>query len=132
MNNTNNYKLNVHGNAYFDGPVGIGTDIPMADKLAVNGSIICTELKVRLHDNWIFPDYVLNHNYKLESLSDLEDYINKNQHLPGFPTADEVTKKGLNVGEINVELVKKVEELTKYIIDLQKQVDELKSSIVKH
>ncbi len=131
-NNTNNYKLNVHGNAYFDGPVGIGTDIPMADKLAVNGSIICTELKVRLHDNWIFPDYVLNHNYKLESLSDLEDYINKNQHLPGFPTADEVTKKGLNVGEINVELVKKVEELTKYIIDLQKQVDELKSSIVKH
>jgi len=66
---------------------------------------------------------------KLLPLKDVESYIDKNQHLPDIPSAKEISEKGLSVGEINVALVKKVEELTKYIIDQQKQIDELKLKI---
>ena len=110
-----------------DGTVGIGTNVTDGYQLAVKGNVICEELKVKLFANW--PDYVLNNDYKLLSLKEVENYIDKNQHLPGLPSAKEVSENGVNIGQINEALVKKVEELTKYIIEQQKQIDELKKKV---
>jgi hypothetical protein len=110
-----------------DGNIGIGTANTFGYKLGVAGSIICTELKVRKLADW--PDYVLKDDYILTPLCEVEAYINKNQHLADMPSAKEVSENGINIGDMDVTLVKKIEELTKYIIDQQKQIDELKQKI---
>jgi hypothetical protein len=74
-----------------------------------------------------WPDYVFSRNYKLPSLSEVEQFITENQHLPNVPSAAEVKENGIELGEMNAILLQKVEELTLYIIALQKQVDELKN-----
>jgi hypothetical protein len=111
----------------YDGRVSIGADTTYADyKLAVNGKIRCREMKVTLSD---WPDYVFGKNYHLSSLKDVEKYIEENNHLPEMPSAREVTEKGVDLGDMNARLVKKVEELTLYIISLQKEMDDLKAKI---
>ncbi|MGY3214533.1 hypothetical protein [Mucilaginibacter sp. HD30] len=97
------------------GDVGIGTDNPKGYKLAVNGSAIATSIKVMLNANW--PDFVFLKDYKLPTLTELKTYVDKNQHLPDMPSADEVHAKGLDLGEMNRLLLKKVEELTLYLIE---------------
>lgn len=76
-----------------------------------------------------WPDYVFKKDYKLMPLKDLEIYINKNSHLPNVPSADEVSKKGVDVYEMNKTLLEKVEEMSLYIIELKKELDEVKSKI---
>jgi hypothetical protein len=110
-----------------DGTVGIGTSDTKGYKLGVDGKVICEELKVKLSQNW--PDYVFNDDYKLPSLSDVEHSILTNKHLPGIPSAKEIHEEGLNVGEMQKMMMQKIEELTLYVIDLQKQNDELKSHL---
>jgi len=111
-----------------DGRVGIGAANNYTDyKLAVNGKMICTELKVKLFAQW--PDFVFNRGHKLCSLYELDQFIQKNNHLPDVPTAQEVEKDGIKVGEMNTILLKKVEELTVYIIAMQKEMDQLKAKI---
>ncbi|MBB5623189.1 hypothetical protein HDE69_004272 [Pedobacter cryoconitis] len=101
-----------------DGNVGIGIENPM-EKLSVNGNIRCKELLVETA-NW--PDYVFKEDYQLLSLAELEKYIEKNRHLPEFPSEQEVAKEGVNVGEMNRLLVKKIEELTLYLLEKDKQL----------
>lgn len=107
-----------------DGTVGIGTSATAGYKLAVDGKVVCEELKVKLSQNW--PDYVFASEYKLPSLSEVEKSIQANKHLPGIPSAKEIHEDGINVGEMQKLMVQKIEELTLYVIDLQKQNDELK------
>lgn len=110
------------------GSVGIGTStIPSGYKLAVNGSIICEELMVELNTSW--PDYVFKDNYNLKSLIEVEGFIKENGHLPGIPSAQEVEKNGISVGEMNQKLLEKIEELTLYMIDIKKENEELKSIV---
>lgn len=78
-----------------------------------------------------FTQAVRMDSHVLTPLGELEAYINENSHLPGVPSADEVEKEGADLGEMNRLLMEKVEELTLYIIDLQKQIDALKSKTVK-
>lgn len=66
--------------------------------------------------------------YRLMPLGEVEDYISENGHLPQMPSAMEVEQEGADLGEMNRLLLQKVEELTLYIIDLQKQIEELKSN----
>ena len=74
-----------------------------------------------------WPDYVFSQDYELMSLEELENYITDNKHLPGIISAAEVAEHGdIDLGEINTKLLEKIEELTLYIIDLQKQINELK------
>lgn len=119
----------VGGNYYLflsdSGNVGIGTKNPQA-KLAVNGDILAKSIRVNTSSTY-WPDYVFEDGYNLMSLRDLESYIVKNKHLPGIPSASEIDAKNeVDLGEMNALLLEKVEELTRYIIDLQKQIDELK------
>lgn len=111
----NQYRLGIDNN----GNVGIGTSNPDA-KLAVNGTIHSTEVKV---DAVVpTPDYVFEPDYKLTSLEDIKAYVNKNHHLPEIPSAKEIEKDGIQLGDMNMKLLKKVEELTLYLIEQSKQL----------
>jgi hypothetical protein len=105
------------------GDVGIGTETPDA-KLAVNGVIHSKEVVVDLI-GW--PDYVFESDYKLMPLEQLEKSIQQNKHLPNIPSATEVEKNGVHLGEMNKKLLQKIEELTLYIIELNKEVEALKA-----
>jgi hypothetical protein len=81
---------------------------------------LATSVTVQSHANW--PDYVFKKDYFLRPLSEVKSYIDENQHLPGVPTAQQIAANGLNLGEMNEVLVKKVEELTLYLIDKDKEL----------
>jgi hypothetical protein len=107
------------------GNVGIGTTAPDA-KLAVKGQIHAQEVKVDLQGAMV-PDYVFAKEYKLKSLSEVDAYIKANSHLPEVPSAQEIEKNGLQLGEMNMVLLKKIEELTLHAIEQQKQIERLKT-----
>lgn len=106
-----------------DGSVCIGATDPKGYKLAVNGTAVATSVTVKLNTNW--PDYVLNNKYSLPALPDVEKYIFRYHRLPDLPGADQLEKDGIDLGEMNTLLTKKVEELTLYMIDKDKQVNAL-------
>lgn len=112
------------------GNVSIGTSsVASGYRVSINGKAICEELKVQLSGNW--PDYVFQKEYALMPLPQLEEFIQANKHLPNIPKAAEVEKSGIEVGDMQKRMMEKIEELTLYIIDLQKQVDELKKEKLK-
>lgn len=104
-----------------DGNVGIGTICPHA-KLAVNGEIQGKKVRVTL-DGWC--DYVFNKDYKLPALAEVEKYIQQHHHLPEVPSAEEVKNNGLDVGDNQATLLKKIEELTLYAIEQNKKIEDL-------
>jgi hypothetical protein len=108
------------------GFVGIGTSSP-DQMLTVNGQIHAKDVKVDA--SVPAPDYVFEKDYDLPTLDSIKAYIDKNKHLPEVPSAKEFEKDGVNLGEINMLLLKKVEELTLYLIQQQKEIDELKKKV---
>jgi hypothetical protein len=110
------------------GNVGIGTIAPDA-KLAVKGTIHAQEVKVDL--NVPGPDYVFEPTYDLKPLAEIETYIKENKHLPEVPSAKEMEKNGVQLGEMNMLLLKKVEELTLYLIKQQSMIEAQNKEIEK-
>jgi hypothetical protein len=106
------------------GKVGIGTTIP-DQLLTVKGTIHSTEVKVDLSVPG--PDYVFHPTYRLPTLTEVRVFIEKNRHLSEIPSAAEMAKNGLDLGDMNMKLLKKVEELTLYLIEKDKQVSEQKT-----
>jgi len=96
-----------------------GTDVY---SLSVNGNVRAKRVKV--YTTW--ADYVFEDGYKLPTLEEVEKYIAEEGHLQDIPSAAEVEVKGIELGEMNKLLLQKVEELTLYVIELNKQVQELK------
>ena len=94
--------------------------------LSVAGKIRATEIRIEYIDNWY--DCVFDDNNPLASLQEIEAYINKNNHLPDVPSEAEVMEQGINLGEMNAILLKKVEELTLYVIEQQKEIENLKKA----
>ena len=113
----NNTILNLSG-----GNVGIGTTEIGTHKLAVEGTIGAREIKVEA-DTW--SDFVFNDNYKLKALEEVESFIEENNHLPDVPSEKEVLEKGIALGEMKAKLLQKIEELTLYVIDINKRVKSL-------
>ena len=110
--------------------IGSQTDAP-GYILRVGGKMICEEVKVKLQSSG-WPDYVFSENYKLPALSDLGNFIKTNKHLPNIPSAAEVEKNGLEVGDMQKRMMEKIEELTLYIIQQQTEIDELKVLIKRN
>ena len=108
--------------ANISGKVNIGTSSSNIN-LDVKGIIRTEEIKVCLSQGC---DYVFEDDYKLMNLNDLNLFIKANKHLPDVAPAAEMEAEGINVSEMNALLLKKVEELTLYILDLQNQINELK------
>lgn len=101
-----------------NGNVGIGTTNP-TEKLSVNGKIRAHEIKVKA-TGW--PDYVFEDSYQPSSLAELEKYIKLNRHLPDVPSAKVISENGVELGEMNKLLLKKIEELTLHLIEKEKQL----------
>ena len=111
-------KIHIRSN----GNVGIGTTSP-SSRLTVKGNIHAEEVKVDL--NVPGPDYVFDEDYELSSLEEVEKYIQENKHLPEIPSAADMEKTGIYLSEMNMKLLKKVEELTLHMIDLHHEMKRL-------
>lgn len=119
--------------------IGIGTNNP-DELLTVKGKIHTQEVMVDL-DGAVAPDYVFEKHfdgfseivpeYELISLKDLEQFIKENNHLPEIPSAASMAENGISLKEMNLLLLKKVEELTLYTLQQQKEIDALKEEISK-
>ena len=111
-------KIHIRSN----GNVGIGTTSP-GSRLTVKGNIHAEEVKVDL--NVPGPDYVFDEDYELSSLEEVEKYIQENKHLPEIPSAADMEKTGIYLSEMNMKLLKKVEELTLHMINLHHEMKRL-------
>lgn len=120
------------GTSYYDyftittaGNVGIGTTNPGSFKLAVEGKIYGKEVQVALNNPG--PDYVFEPTYNLPTLAETEAYIKANKHLPEVPSAKEMEANGINLGEMNMLLLKKIEELTLYVIEIRRENEDVRN-----
>ena len=115
------YNFQTVGNAQIIGT----TDI--TSNLKVHGIIYTTEVLITDPASW--PDFVFDKNYKLSSLSEISSYIKQYGHLPDVPSKESVEKNGIKLVEMQTILLKKVEELTLHLIELEKKNDVLKEEI---
>lgn len=106
--------------------MGIGTQSPDSRfKLSVNGWIRAK--KIVVESGW--ADYVFEEDYPLMSMDSLALYVSAHHHLPGVPSAAEVTQGGLDVGEMQVKMMEKIEELTLYMLELKQENAALKARL---
>ncbi|MEO9802541.1 MAG: hypothetical protein ABJF04_04800 [Reichenbachiella sp.] len=119
-----NWRKNLVLNS--SGSVGVGTENTGTHKLAVEGTIGAREIKVEA-TGW--SDFVFENDYELRTLEEVEEHIAKKGHLPEIPNKAEVTENGINLGEMNAKLLQKIEELTLYLIEQNKEIQELQKEV---
>ena len=119
----------IEGNILTDANVGIGTssfsDGTDTYRLSVDGAVRAHRVKV--YTTW--ADFVFEDNYKLPTLMEVEKHIKQNGHLKDIPSAKQVEENGIELGEMNKLLLQKVEELTLYLIEMDKEIKDLKCQI---
>lgn len=115
-------KMRILGN----GNVGIGTKAPQY-LLDVAGTIRANVIKVVNLSDFTYADFVFKSDYKLPTLKEVEAYIQSNGHLPNIPSESEAKKNGIDLVEMQVKLLQKVEELTLYVIEQQKEIEKLRA-----
>lgn len=96
--------------------------------LYVGKGILTEKVKVAIHTSSDWSDKVFEKNYNLKSLKEIESFISKHHHLPNIPSATEVVKSGIDLGEMNAKLLEKIEELTLHLIAMQKEINSLKKA----
>ena len=127
--NTNNptAQFTVNGNMLVGDPATVS--LPSGYKLYVETGILTEKVKVAIKTTGNWSDYVFEPGYSLMPLNSLEAYVTANRHLPNIPSAEEVVKEGVDLGEMTSKLLGKVEELTLYIIQQDKKINELQKEI---
>jgi len=108
-----------------NGNVGIGETNPQS-KLAVNGTVTTKEVVVT-DVGW--SDFVFEDDYALMPLEEVERYIDEHGHLPEIPSAAEIQANGAKLGEMQAKLLQKIEELTLYLMEQNKQMEALKAAL---
>lgn len=121
---TNGFKLNVAGDVALKRLCIGGENIPEDCLLAIEGKLICEDIQVTETNKW--PDYVFDENYELITIEEMGFFIKKEKHLPEIPSKQSVIKNGISQAELNTLLLKKIEELSLYIIELNDQIKTLK------
>lgn len=116
--NTTAFVVKANGN------VGIGIDPD--EKLTVDGKIRSEEVRVEVING---PDYVFESDYELQTLQETKKYIYEHKHLPEIPSAMEMETNGVDIGDLNMRLLKKIEELTVYQIELLEEIIQMKKRI---
>lgn len=121
-NNTERMRIDQNGR------IAMNTfSVPAAYRLAVNGQIICTDITTLPFGSW--PDYVFTDDHPRMTLDKLEYYIREHKRLPGIPSAQKIKEEGLQLGSMQRMQMEKIEELTLYILELKKEIDELKKQM---
>ncbi|MEL7220958.1 MAG: hypothetical protein AAGJ93_06535 [Bacteroidota bacterium] len=124
------WVLSQNDISYSAGKVGIGVNaIPTDYMMAIGGKIIAEEVTVELTADW--PDYVFEKDYPLLSLTEVATHIEENGHLPEIPSAQKMSDTGINISEMNIKLMQKIEELTLYLIEQNAQNQEQQERIEK-
>ncbi|MCD7974107.1 MAG: hypothetical protein LUG18_15830 [Candidatus Azobacteroides sp.] len=100
--------------------IGFSSSPDNKRKLTVNGTITANEIQVKTN---VWADFVFDPSYKLPPLKDVKLHIGENRHLPGIPTESEVLENGINLSDMTVKLLQKVEELTLYAIQQQETIE---------
>nr|WP_294938449.1 hypothetical protein [uncultured Flavobacterium sp.] len=133
----NNLFFNTAGSNFADGTTGSGRvyigntmNFPLLSttpeskyRLLVEGGILTEKIKVALRSSVNWADYVFANDYKLMPLDEVETFVKENKHLPGVPSADNLVKEGLDLGEMQAKQMEKIEELTLYVIEQNKQIE---------
>ncbi|MBL7727912.1 MAG: hypothetical protein JNM68_09505 [Dinghuibacter sp.] len=113
-----------------NGNVSIGNvATPAGYKLFVETGILTEKVKVAVKTSADWADHVFNKDYPLMPLNQVEDYIKKNGHLPGIPSANDVVKEGIDLGQMNARLLEKIEELTLYLLEQNKKIERQQQEI---
>ncbi len=121
-----NYNNDFESGTIIESGVGIATrNIPAGFKLAVKEGIYTEQIKVATYANW--PDYVFSEGYSLKTLDEVENFVKGHGHLPDVPSARDVEENGLELTQMNAILLRKIEELTLYLIEQDKDVGQLKN-----
>lgn len=115
----------INGNLVIGEKITSAGSVSYQDRLSIDGTMVCKGARVTMK-GW--HDYVFEDSYELAPLTDVADYIEQEGHLPGIPSEAEVIAEGVELGEMQGLLLKKIEELTLYVIALEKQVDQLQST----
>lgn len=107
------------------------TTIPASSpyKLAVSGGIITEKVRVATTGTPFWADFVFEPTYQLRSLRELEKFIQTNKHLPEIPSTVDVTQNGIDLAEMQALLLQKVEELSLYVIEQNKQINKLQRKV---
>lgn len=124
-NSTTNGKMYIGSTSVYPNATG-------NYKLFVEGGILTEKVKVALRNSANWADYVFEDNYKLMPLSEVEQYIKENKHLPGVASANDLSKSGLDIAEMQAKHMEKIEELTLYLIEKDKKIEEQNKVIEKH
>jgi hypothetical protein len=115
------FSLKANGKLF----LGTSTNLSCSDcssyRLFVKDGIRAEKVKVDIASANGWADYVFKKEYPLKPLEEVEQFVNNNGHLPNIPSAEEVVKNGVNLGEMDAKLLEKIEELTLYSIDLNKK-----------
>jgi len=132
------FPTSINDDVYTNGKVGINTNVfpnQVGDvnvssySLFAKGGILTEEVRVALSSEW--ADFVFDKEYKLEPLKNVEKFITENKHLKDVPSAKEVEKNGIELGEMNKILLLKIEELTLYLIEMNKKIESQNAEIEK-
>lgn len=102
------------------------TTLPAGYSFSVKGDAIFDKVVVRTYSTW--PDYVFTKNYNLRSLTEVKTFITQNGHLPEVPSAKQVKEEGIDVVELNAVLLKKIEELTLYLLELEARMAQMEAN----
>ena len=132
VNSPEDWAIYSIGKNYFNEDVRIGTQLNPDGgiyKLIVDGRIITEEVRVQNSSTW--PDYVFEEEYDLLTIDELEAEILSKGHLPGIPSASEIEENGIQLGDMQIRMMEKIEELTLYTIKQQKEIDALKEKILR-
>lgn len=118
-------NVNMLANLDVTGKITCHNEIEVAEVLKAN-QIKAQDINVELNNA---ADYVFEENYNLRPLSEVESYVKENKHLPGVPSAAEISENGMSVSQMSNLLLEKVEELTLHMIELEKENKALKAEM---